>query len=86
MANIDAMTSGGKLVKHPREKPAEYSTQPWKAKPVTVELFQSPDGQWWQTISDGNPLPATDACVSLWKELQAAKKVIEKLQRELDRG
>ena len=61
-------------------KPTTWPNDPWKAKDITVRLFCDRYGQWWEVIADGNPLPATDVSVAIWKELQAAKKEIERLK------
>lgn len=71
-----------KPTKARREKET-WSMKPWKARPLSVELFCAPTGQWWQVINDGSPLPATDACVSLWLALKDAEREIERLREEM---
>lgn len=46
----------------------------YKTCHVNVSLKQDPNGQWLVIINRGRPMPATDAEVSLWLQLQEALK------------
>jgi hypothetical protein len=75
-----------KLAARKREKAAagQPNPKPWKERRHKVELFQDPaSGEWFQKFASGGaPLPATDSMVSLWLDLQDARRMIEQLREK----
>ena len=49
------------------------SYRPWIARRVRCELFQNEIGEWKIRLNGGSDLPANDAEVSLWLDLQELK-------------
>jgi hypothetical protein len=43
-------------------------------KELNVKLKQNAAGEWFLILNDGSPLPATDAEVVMWLELQELKR------------
>lgn len=77
MQNSRQRTAAAAANAHPVER------IPWTPHNVTVHLAQQQWGDWYVYLGKGaEGVPATDAEVALWKELQAAREVIGRLKNE----